>query len=197
MRSAGRASGRATCTARSAARARRCRPARGSAGEEPCRSPASDGLHVLAELEPALVVERVPVDDRVEDPAQRNALAGFAFELGSDRVDRQRPDARGNRALVDLQLDGDLAIPRGPLEDRVERGLEVVDVLEGEVEPRGDPAEHDVRDPVEGFLARNSELDLVSGHDVLSTNGRRALTVSTGSGRRTMVPQPTTVPSPS
>src|SRR3954453_15591212 len=133
MRSAGRASGRATCTARSAARARRCRPARGSAGEEPCRSPASDGLHVLAELEPARVVERVPVDDRVEDPAQRNALAGLAFELGADRVDRQRPDARGDRALVDLQLDGDLAIPRGPLGARTDWGSMAVDGLQGEV----------------------------------------------------------------
>ena len=62
-------------------------------------------------------------------------------------------------------------------------------MLEGEVEPRSDAAEHDVRNPVEGLLARDGELDLVSGHDVLSTNGRRALKVSTGSGR-TIVPQP-------
>src|ERR1041385_2442581 len=197
MRSDGPASGRATCTARSAALGQRGRPARGSGGGGPCRSRASgrDLRELLPELEPAVVVELIRVDDGVEDPTQRHAFA-LPSQLGADGVDRQRPDARADRLLVDLQLDRDLAVLRCQLESRVEGGLEVVDVLEREVQARGDAAEHEVSHLAERLLSRNRECDLVSGHDALSTNARAGYEVSAGSGRA-IAPEPTTAPSSS
>src|SRR5262249_55221970 len=73
----------------------------------------------------------------------------------------------------------------------IERGLEVVDVLEGEVEPRGDTAEHEVRDLVERLFARDGQSDLVARHSASDSNAGTPAKVSLGS----IVPAPTTAPS--
>src|SRR5204862_1186813 len=136
---AGRASGRATCTARSAARGRRDRPRRGSGEGGPCRSGASAALlllDVLRHLEPAFVDELVVVDDGVEDPAERHVAAGLPLELSAKLLDRQGADRRADLPVLEPQADRDGAVSRRvrPLESRVERGLEVVEAVEREVQ---------------------------------------------------------------
>src|SRR5207247_829292 len=192
--SGGRASGRATCTARSGARGRRGRPPRGSGGAGPCRSRASRPLllpDVLDQLEPPLLVELVAVDDPVEDPAEVDAFAGPVLQLGSQAIAGERADERVDGAVGKPQLDRHLAVLGRSLEHRVESRLQVVEALEAQVQPRRDAAEHEVGDLVEGLLARNGEDDLVSGHSH-SADSNAETTREVSAGSATIVPAPTT-----
>src|SRR5207237_2034387 len=124
----------------------------------------------LAQLEPAVAVQLVAVDDRVEDAAQGDPVLRVTLELGPDRLDRERTDGGPDAVLVQPQPDGDVAVLDRSLQHRVQRGLEIVEDLEGEVQPRGDAAEDEVRDLVERLLSRNRQGDLVAGHAPLSAN---------------------------
>src|SRR5205085_4774361 len=162
-----RASGRATCTARSAARAPRDRPLGGTGGGAPCRSSGSlgafDALDALLELDPVAAFpldRRETVDDRLQHASQTDAVVG-TFELGPQSVAGERAESGLDGVLPDLQLDGQLTLLSAPLEQRLQGRAEVVHDLVAEVEPGCDPGEHKLGDVLAPLIARNREQDPV------------------------------------
>src|SRR5206468_12646365 len=127
-----RASGRATCIARSAARGPRGRLLRDTAGEEPCRSSASlgalDGLHALLELDPLapFAFDRgEAVDDSLEHAPQADAAVG-TLELRPQTPAAERSEDRRDGVLGDVELDGQGAVIPASLEQRREGGAQIV-----------------------------------------------------------------------
>src|SRR5207253_7158635 len=143
-----RASVRATCTARSAARALRGRPFRDTGGGAPCRSSGSLGvfdLDALLELDPAATfpLDRgKTIDDSLKHPPQADAVVG-TLELRPQSFAPERAERSLHGVLPNLQLDGQLAFP-APLEQRLEGCAQVVDDLIREVEPGCDPGENEL-----------------------------------------------------
>src|SRR5690349_24700522 len=89
-----------------------------------------------------------------------------AVRLARDLVEKpcgQRPDDGVERAIPERHADRDVARERvGAVEDRVERDLEVLEVLDRQVEPYSETTENEVRDPMELRITRDRERDLVS-----------------------------------
>ena len=156
---------------------------------------APPALDVLRQLEPALVVERVAVDDRVENPPQADASLAVALELGAQRA-RRRTGRRARRSrpssIRSLTVTSPCSDARSSTaSSAVSRSSRLSKV---EVQPRGDAAEHEVRDLVEGRVARNGERDLVAGHSpVRFKRAKAALRFRQDSGR--WCRQPTTASS--
>jgi hypothetical protein len=91
----------------------------------------------------------------------------------------ERADDHPELAIRDEHAKGHFPAVARTLEQRVERKLEVLEILEGQVEPRGEPAQHEMGDAVEGVVRGQRQADLVSDHVSLQsdplgrTNNRR------------------------
>src|SRR3954447_25433222 len=109
-----------------------------------------------------LAVDVNVVDRRLEHTAQAQGAVLLLLDLVEQRRG-ERTDARLERPLSQCHLHRDVpGLGVGTVEDRVERDLEVLEVLDRQVEAHREPAEHEMRDTMEVPFARDRERDLVS-----------------------------------
>jgi len=76
----------------------------------------------------------------------------------------ERADDRPELVVLDEYSNRHFPSVARPLEEGIERKLEVFEVLEAQVEPRCKTAEHEVSDAVERVVRRQRQADLVSRH---------------------------------
>src|SRR5437870_1696753 len=125
-----------------------------------CRSPCSwyrrrralsfsaTAGHLLRQPHP-LAVDVHVLHGRVEDAPDPEALSGLTLDL-VEQPRGQRPDEGLELAVEECHPDGDVTRGRiGLVEDRVERDLQVLEVLHRQVEPNSEAAEHEVRHAME------------------------------------------------
>src|SRR5207248_2257667 len=92
-----------------------------------------------------------------------------ALELVPQQLAVERPDPRLDRVRQHAQDELEVGFALVALEQLAERDLQVLERVERQVEADGQAAEDEVRDPVEGPLARQREPDLVDRHVVGSS----------------------------
>src|SRR6266550_6411837 len=162
MNTAAPASARATCTARLAARAPAGRRPRGSDAAVPCRprSPTTpfQGVESLRQDDPLRAVSVVDlhgVTDGVEDPAEVERIRAPFPEFGPHGG--ERADDHPELTVLDEHPKRHLSAIAWTFEQRVERKLEILEVLEAQVQPRGEPAQHEMGDAVEGVVRRQRQ----------------------------------------
>src|SRR5205085_12098220 len=100
-------------------------------------------------------------DARQREHARRRL--GALERLGQRDV-AQRTDAGAHAGLVDLERERD-GVLRVPLREQpLDRQLEVVELVEAEVEPVGDAAEHHPDDRLPRLPDRRRQLDAIRWH---------------------------------
>src|SRR3954453_9584316 len=138
-----------------------------------CRSPCSwyrrrrilsfsaTARHLLRQAHPGPVDVNV-VHRRLEHPAQPDAAVLVVLDLVED-IRREWTDDGLELTLARRHPDRDVTGTRiSTAEDRIERELEVLEVLDRQVQPDREAAEHEVGDPMKLRRARERERDLVS-----------------------------------
>ena len=106
------------------------------------------------------VPDREAVHDGVEEPSQADAVVRLALELGLHRAGGERTDLGLDLVAVDVHGQRDRRLAPRAVEEPVEREQEVLEALDRELVPAGEPAEHEVRDPEVVALAGDRQPDL-------------------------------------
>src|SRR5437763_109877 len=112
-----------------------------------------------------------PRGTRTDQPRSRKwrlispMMFGVAVVLTAQRAGAERSKCGHDGLVADIQLDGKVAARGAALQQRRERGTEVVHDLVGQVEPSRHPGEHELGDAFEAVLARDRQHDPVGCHD--------------------------------
>src|SRR3954453_282990 len=170
-----RASARATCTARSAARAPAGRHPRGSDAGGSCRRCASRGRSPtvaaasrrgdpLTQLDPGAVgalFHLVRVADGLEDATQVEAAVRLRR---LHRLRRERSERGMQHAALGGEADDEIVRVVAECKQSLDPDLQVVEVVVRHVEPHGEAAGDEVGDRPEVLLRRYDEPDLLGRH---------------------------------
>ena len=78
--------------------------------------------------------------------------------------------SRPELTVLDEHPKGHFPAVAWTLEQRVERKPEVLEILEAQVQPRGQPTQHEMSDAVEGVVRGQRQTDLVSDHVSLQSD---------------------------